>query len=137
MDTAKMYEVALRNKLRFESPKGPLSLEHLWDVPLRSRTNFNLDTIARTASRDLKETSEESFVATRKSPKQTLAEVKLELVKHVIAVKLAEEEKAEKRADAVKRKEKLTEILERKQDAKFEEMDEAAIRKELAELDAS
>ena len=63
-------------------------------MPLRSRDGFDLDTIAKGANRICKEVSEESFVATRTNPEQTLAEIRLDLVKHVIAVKLGEEEKA-------------------------------------------
>jgi len=129
-----MYDIALRQKLRFESSKGQLSLEMLWDVPLRSRNGFDLDAVAQAANREVKAVSEESFVRTRRSPKQSVAELRLDIVKHVIEVKLAEEEKAEQRADRAKRREKLMDALERKQDAALEGMDEDAIKKELEAL---
>jgi len=131
---ASMYDIALRQKLRFESSKGQLSLEMLWDVPLRSRNGFDLDAVAQAANREVKAVSEESFVRTRRSPKQSVAELRLDIVKHVIEVKLAEEEKAEQRADRAKRREKLMDALERKQDAALEGMDEDAIKKELEAL---
>ena len=89
-----MNERALRAKIRFESTKGMLSLEQLWDVPLRStRGDFNLDNIARAAHQANKDLGEASFVATRRrTTEQVLAELRLEVVKHVIAVKLKEEE---------------------------------------------
>jgi len=134
MDNA-MYDIALRNKIRFASVKGLLTLEQLWDVPLRSRDEFDLDTVAKGVNRALKAMSEESFVATRRSLKQTFAETALELVKHVIAIKLDEEEKAGKRADRIKEREKLLDALEKKQDGKLDEMTEDDIKKRLGELD--
>ena len=129
-----MYDRAIRNKLRFESARGLISLEQLWDVPLTSRNGFDLDAIAKAANRTLKEMAEESFVVTRRSTEQVLAELRLDLVKHVIKVKMDEADKAEQRADRAKRREKLMDALERKQDAKLEDMDEAAIKKELEAL---
>lgn len=130
-----MYEVCLRKKIRFDTPKGQLSLEQLWDVPLRSRDDFNLNTVAKTANKAVKETSEESFVTTRKTTAQTEAELKLEVVKHVIEVKLDEEDRAERRAENAKRREKLMDALGKKEDATFEGMTEAQIKKELRKLD--
>ena len=57
-----MFEQATRNKLRFESTKGPLSVEQVWDAPLTSRNGFSLDDIAKQAKRELDALSEESFV---------------------------------------------------------------------------
>lgn len=129
-----MYEVCLRKKMRFSSPKGELSLEQLWDVPLRSKDDFNLDAIAKAANKVVKETSEESFVATRKTTAQTTAELKLDVIKHVIEVKLDEEDRAKQRAANVQEREKLLEALGKKEDAKLEGMTEAEIKKRLAEL---
>ena len=130
-----MYEIALRKKLRFASTKGDLDLERLWDVPLRSKDDFNLDSVARAANKDVKSTAEESFVATRKTTKQTVAELRLDLIKHVIEVRLEEEDAARRRSDNVKKREKLLEALEKKQDSKLEGMSEAKIKAELAALD--
>ena len=130
----KMYDVALRSKMRFDSPKGPLNLEALWDVPLRSRGDFNLDTIAKMAHRDVRDVGEESFVYTRRTNRQVKAELKLDIVKHVIAVLLAEEELAKQRADRSKEKEKLLAVMERKQDAALEGLSEEDLQKRLNEL---
>jgi hypothetical protein len=111
-----MFEVATRKKLRFDSTRGLLTVEQLWDVPLRSRDDFNLDTVAKAANKALKDVSEESFVSTRRSPQQGQLELALDIVKYVIETKLSEEDAAKNRADAAKEKEKLLNILAQKED---------------------
>jgi hypothetical protein len=131
-----MYDAALRGKFRFESIKGLLSLETLWEVPLTSRDGLNLNEIAKAAKRDVVEEAEENFVRpTTKDPRQRKAELKLDVVKHVISVRLKERDAAESRATRKLEKEKLLGILEKKQDAALEDLDEAAIEKRLKELD--
>src|ERR1700687_3194771 len=97
--TTSIFEYASRNKLRFASARGELTLEQLWDVPLRSREGFDLNAVAKAASMAWKDISEESFVETAKTPEHTRRETALEVVKYVIETKLFEEELAKKRAD--------------------------------------
>ena len=129
-----IFEYATRNKVRFASPRGEITVEQLWDVPLRSRDDWNLDTIAKAANQALKDASEESFVETTRTPAHARLEATLEIVKHVIEAKLSEEEDAKKRAENKAEKEKLLEILEKKQDEKLEALPEAAIKKRIAAL---
>lgn len=94
-----IFEYASRNKLRFASVRGELTVEQLWDTPLRSRDDFNLDIIARGVNRGKSAASEESFVETTKNPAQERLSTALEVVKHVIATKLAEEQAAQQRVE--------------------------------------
>lgn len=134
-----IFEYATRSKLRFASIRGELSVEQLWDVPLRSpsigRDDFNLNTIAKAASKALKEISEESFVETAKTPDHTRREVALEVVKRVIEIKLAEEEAARTRAANRKEKEQLLAILAEKQAGKLSELSEKELQKRIAALE--
>lgn len=133
-----LFETATRKKIRFESERGFISLEQLWDVPLRSRDRFNLNEVAKTANEKVKVNSEESFVSTAKaSPALNLAKVALDCIKHVIATKLGEEEKAATRAANKVERDKLVEVLADKQDDKLKGKSEAAIKKRIAELDAA
>lgn len=131
-----MFEIATRNKLRFSSTRGELSVEMLWDVPLRSHDDFNLDSIAKSANKALKALTEESFVSTERTPAHAKAELTLELVKYVIAVKLAEEETAKKRAENKVEREKLLAILAEKQAGKLSELSEKEIQRRINALDA-
>ena len=112
-----IFEHATRTKLRFESTKGELSVENLWDLPLTSRTGFDLDTLAKGIARDMRNNQEESFVTTSgASAQMRTLELKLEILKHIIAFKLAEAEKKEQAASKAEEKRRLTEILAQKQD---------------------
>lgn len=110
-----MFEYATRNKLRFDSTRGPLNVEMLWDVPLRSKDGFDLDAVAKAANRSLKAHTEESFVNTSKTADIEHAETALEIVKRVIAVKIAEEESAKRRAANRAEKARLLQALAEKQ----------------------
>lgn len=129
-----LFEVATRNKLRFESSKGPLSVEQVWDAPLTSRSGFSLDDIAKQAKRELDALSEESFVE-QVSPLKSVAVLKLEVVKHIITVKLAEKEAASKRAERAELRQQLTQALAQKQSEVIKNMSPEEIQKRLKELE--
>lgn len=132
-----IFVYATRNKLRFSSIRGELSIEQLWDVPLRSSRGdgFDLNTIAKAANKALKEISEENFVETIKTSVHTRCETALDIVKYVIEVKLAEETAAKDRAAKRQEKEKLLTILAEKQDGKLSDLSEKELQKRIAALD--
>ena len=49
-----MFEQAARMKLRFDTPRGALSAEDLWDLPLTSTRGLSLNDIAITLHHALK-----------------------------------------------------------------------------------
>lgn len=111
-----MFERATRGKVRYETPKGYLSVEDLWDLPLTSRTNkANLDDIARGLNKQLKETDEESFVVKRRSENEEVR-LKFDIVKYIIDVRLQENEEADKKAAIKQKKERLLTIIAQKED---------------------
>ena len=110
-----IFEQATRRAIRFESAKGDLSVEQLWDLPLQSRNQFDLDTVAKTVNRQLNAVTEESFVSIRENPAKETLSHKLEIVKHIISVKLQEAEEARNRANKASEKEKLLRLLDEKQ----------------------
>lgn len=135
MSDINIFQYATRNKLRFASAKGELTVEQLWDVPLRSSDGFNLDVIARSANKAFKDATEESFVTTTKTPATTRLEMALEVIKSVIETKLYEEEAAKRRAENKKEREKLLEILAEKQAGKLSELSEKELQKRIAALE--
>jgi hypothetical protein len=134
MTTQNLFEYATRNQLRFPSSKGELSVEQLWDVPLRGG-DFNLNNVAQRANALLKAIDAENFVETKRTPAHTVCEMRLETVKYIIETKLAEEEAAKKRAANKAKKEQLLGILADKQAGKLSELSEKELQKQIAALD--
>lgn len=111
-----MFEKASKLKLRFESSKGLLSVEDLWDLPLTSATGkANLDDVARAVHRQLKSDDSISFVNTSQKTDE-VTQLKMDIVKHVIAAKMAENAQAAKAHDLREKKQRIMEIMARKQD---------------------
>lgn len=130
-----IFEYATRHKLRFSSVRGELSVEQLWDAPLHSRDDFNLNVIAKVANRALKEITEESFVETAKTTEHARREAAMEIVKHVIDAKLTEEETTKKRAANKQEQQKLLKILAEKQDGKLSDLSEKELQRRIAALE--
>lgn len=114
-----IFERAARGKLRFASMSGLLTTEQLFDLPLTASVGRNsLDSIGREIVRGLKSIETESLVETRPNPEKADLELRLEIVKHVIASKQADAEAAAKRAANAEERRILTEAYaDRKTDA--------------------
>ena len=110
-----MFKKASQMKLRFDTAKGDLTVEDLWDLPLTSEAGVSLNGIAIAVNKELQASQEESFVSTQPIG-NTVLELRLEILKEVIAVKIAENEKARTAAAKKLRKEKLLAIRANKQD---------------------
>jgi len=132
-----LFEIATRKALRFPSVKGELTVEQVWQLPLLNRgiNTVDLDTVARTINNELKALGEESFVNKGANPRRGDLQVKLDIVKHIIETKQAEAERAEKRQANAQERQKILEILSRKNDQMLEGMSQGDLEKKLAALD--
>ncbi len=131
-----MFEKASRIKLRFETTKGLLSVEDLWDLPLTSTTSkVNLDEIARGLHQKVTTQTDISFVnPTAKSAAAEKDQLSLDIIKQVISVRLAENEAAAKIRANVEQKKKILEILDQKDTESLKGKSEAELRAMVAEL---
>lgn len=101
------FQAASRLKLRFDTPKGQLTVEDLWDLPLTSGAGkANLDDIAKSLHRQTK-TDDVSFV-TPPAAKDASIALAFDIVKHIIGVRIAERDAA---ADAAARAAKKQQLL--------------------------
>lgn len=130
-----LFLQATREKFRFESPKGDLSVEQLWDLPLTSRTGFDLDTVAKAVNADLKASNEESFVNVNNNPAVSRLQAKLEVVKAIIEVKLAQAEATKKRVEKAAERQRLMEVLHSKKDQELQGLSVEEIERRLSQLD--
>jgi len=109
-----MFQKASRLKLRFDSVKGLLAAEDLWDLPLTSATGkANLDDIAKAVNKELKTTQEESFVA-KETKGNEILQLKLEILKTIISIKMAENEAAAKARENAEKKQQILALIQQK-----------------------
>lgn len=137
-DTNDLFLRAVRQKFRFASRIGELTVEQLWDLPLiAARPNMaDLDSVAKTVNAELKAAAEESFVTTTKNPVRSILEAKLDIVKLIIAVKQDEAQAAQKRAS---RAEKLRLLKQAASEAEIKELTSGSkddLLRRIAELEA-
>lgn len=124
-----MFEKASQLKLRFQTPKGYLPTEDLWDLKLD-----DLDTIAVRLSKEIKEQSGESFIKT-KTKKNDVLELQLEILKHIIAFKLDLDAKKALRIEKKQQKERLLGLIAEKEDQALSAKSVEELKQELLALD--
>lgn len=112
-----MFEKASRLKLRFGTPRGVLSVEDLWDLDVRF-----LDNIYKDAMAQIKEESGDSLLnePADKEIDERL-QLSVDIIKHIVQLKLQERDAAKVAAQKQARKQKLMEILAEKQEGELRE----------------
>lgn len=105
-----LFERATRTKLRFRHKKGLIGVEDLWDLNLKP----DLDELAQSSFKKLENTVQ-SFVDSR-SASDTEEQLRLDLLKHVIAVKINERDAKKDLQARKEKKARIMEIMANKQD---------------------
>ena len=119
-----MFERATKLKLRFESSKGQLSVEDLWDLPFTG--DCSLNSLAIALHKKL-ESSTVSFVE-EKSASESRDDLRFEIIKSVIASRKAEVAEQDNKREREARNRKIMGIIEEKKD-------EALSKKSVKELE--
>lgn len=123
-----LFELATKEKYRFPSAKGLLTTEQLWDLPLLSK-NACLNSIALTLHQELKETPTISFVSQTSGNVNTSLTNKLDIVKHIIAIREEQNAAAKLVSENKAKKARILEILASKQDQALENKSEEELLK--------
>lgn len=114
-----MFAFATKKKIRFETSKGLLSVEDLWDLPLTSDNGRpNLDDVAKGIYKAMKEGEEISFVKSNAASNAAfnVLKTKFDIVKYIIDVKLAEAEAAKKAKETKARNQRILGLIAQKED---------------------
>lgn len=131
-----LFEKASRMKLRFDSQKGPLSVEDLWDIPLDGNSNVTLDKIALELYKQSKaQVNEISFVHPNEKKENTALDTKFELVKYIIDIRVVEREKAKKRSENARKRQELYALIQEQDAAALKSASREDLLKKLAELE--
>lgn len=128
MTNTQLFEVAARNKFRFAF-KGMISVEELWDLSVH-----NLDSIFKNLNSELKQIQEESLLNTKTKADKEL-DMKVEIVKHIVAVKIEEENTKLQAKEKKEQKQKIMEILATKQDENLQNKTPEELQAMLEQLD--
>ena len=133
-----IYKFAARESLRFSSARGLLTVEQLFQLPLKSQVgSFDLNSVAKEINADLKGASEESFVEdTSSDPKVTRLKVALDIVKDVLAPKQAENRASLDRIKKAGDRKKILDAIAAKKDEKLSQVSLDDLEKQLAALDS-
>jgi hypothetical protein len=128
-----IIEKAVLNKTRFPSNKGMLTISQIAELPLQSKTNISLDSVAISIQENIDSAPTRSFV-TSTTPANILLREQLEVVKHVIAYRLEERETALNAVKKSTEKQKLLRILANKKDDALEGKTQAELEAMIAAL---
>lgn len=116
-----IFKKASKKKLRFNTNRGVLSVEQLWDLPkdeIRQLVIKSREAVKK-SSGEVND-SELSFLDAPVKVKATDDELRFEILKDIYITKRSAEEKAQKKAEARANNKKILELIARKQDEALE-----------------
>lgn len=122
-----LFEIATRNRYRFNY-KGVMTVEDLWSLRVE-----DLDAIFKMLNRQKKTADEDSLLATKSAEDQDLAN-KIDIVRYIVSVKLAEAAERVSSAEKKAQRDKIMEIVAKKKDKALEDMGIEDLMKKLEEL---
>ena len=122
-----LFEIATRNRYRFNY-KGVMTVEDLWSLRVE-----DLDAIFKMLNRQKKTADEDSLLATKSADDQDLAN-KIDIVRYIVSVKLAEAAERVSAAEKKAQRDKIMEIVAKKKDKALEDMGIEDLMKKLEEL---
>jgi len=114
MSEVNLFAWATKNKIRFETSRGSLTVEDIWTLPLTSRNGLSLDTVAKELYRTVKEFDDISFVQ-ESTKESTTAQHKLDIVKHIINERMEENRKKREREQNKEKNEQIRQLLQEKE----------------------
>lgn len=104
------FKLASQSKLRFQSNKGLLSTEQLWDLNLT-----DLDSLAVSLENEYNESGKKSFLVKR-SVKDKTTKLKFDIVLDVLQTKSDEMAEAQQKAEDKAHNNKIIALIAEKQD---------------------
>lgn len=104
------FKLASQQKLRFQTPKGLLSVEQLWDLSLAE-----LDALAVSLEQEHATSAKKSFL-TKSTPKDKTAKLRFDVVLDVLNTKAEAEAEAAQKLEDKAHNEKILGMIAEKQD---------------------
>jgi hypothetical protein len=123
-----LFEIATRNNYQFPF-RGMINVIDLWDLPLT-----NLDSVFKTLNAEIKRSEEESLLNIKSTEDEEISN-KIDIVKYIVSVKLAEKKAREDDKKNAEMRQRLLEIKAKREDAALENLSDEELDKALAELE--
>jgi hypothetical protein len=105
-----MYKEATKQKLRFQTSRGSLSVEQLWDLPLSE-----LDALAVSLQENYNNSKGKSFLETRTTKDKGL-KLQFDVVLDVLQSKVEDSELARTASETKEHNQKILTLIKEKQD---------------------
>lgn len=127
-----IFKKASKKKLRFNTNRGVLSVEQLWDLSKDEIRQLVIKAreAAKKSSGEVADT-ELSFLDSPAKTKATDDELRFEILKDIYLTKKSAEEKAQKRAEIKENNKKILDLIARKQDEALEKKSISQLEKML------
>lgn len=117
-----MYKQLIKDRTRFTTSKGNLSLEQLWDLSINE-----LDTLAVSLQEAYDKSNNKKSFIQKKTTKDKNLKLQLDVVLDILLTKQEESEAAQKKAERKANNQKIMALIADKQD-------EALAKKSIKEL---
>lgn len=127
MSEVNLFEVATRNNYQFPF-RGLINVIDLWDLSLT-----NLDSVFKVLNAEVKKSEEESLLNTKTKEDEEISN-KIEIVKYIVGVKLAEKEAKEDEKKNHEMKQRLLAIKAKRQNEALENLSDEDLDRAIAEL---
>ena len=127
-----LLEQAIRNKIRFDTPKGQATVEDLFDLPLTSTSVAvpNLDAIAVGLDAQLRANNDKVVSFVKPAPKKKdFTQLKFDIVQYILNEKMAERDAAASAREVAEHNQKILALIEQKQNDALGNMDIDELKK--------
>ena len=125
-----IFAQASKQKLRFNSPRGLLTVEDLWNLPLQAPNKLDLESLVNALDTEIGDTPKRSRITKKKTVNATLT-LQLDIVEYIIEYKLQLQEEASIALGTKARKELLLQALVNKEADDLKNLSTADIKKQL------
>lgn len=127
-----LFATVVKTGLTFQTVRGVVLPQDLWKMPLTGNNGFSLDQVSRELLKQVRSTEEDSLVtSTKVNPED---ELRLEVLKFIIADKQAEAESQRLAAQRKQQRDELMALRAKKQQEQLGELSLEDIDAKLAEL---
>jgi hypothetical protein len=110
-----IFKQATKLKLRFNTTKGQLSTEQLWDLPL-----VELDNLAVRLEDESKKTGKKSFLVSNNKEEDEKEKLMFDIAFEILTTRVKEQEEARKEREAKEFNQKILSMIANKQDEELQ-----------------